>query len=150
MGGGMDWAESRYLRRWEKECWTSWSWSYRSVMSSMMWGMEPDLGPLQDECTALTTDSLLQPIEVCLFPRSLNWCSKPFHISHLFLVLSICKRLEKVSSPMPLLWARQGMASEWKNRFYKNSRATCTKCVWVFNYLRLGRMLVSGEDWQGR
>lgn len=107
-------------------------------------GMEPDLGPLQDECTALTTDSLLQPIEVCLFPWSLNWCSKPFHISHLFLVLSICKRLEKVSSPMPLLWARQGMASEWKNRFYKNSRATCTKCVWVFNYLRLSRMLVSG------
>lgn len=89
------------------------------------------------------------PTHTSLFSRSLNWFSKLFHISHLFLVLSMCKRLEKVFSSMPLLWARQGVASEWKNRFYKNSRVEYTKRVGVFNYRRLCRMPISGWDWQG-
>lgn len=146
----MGWAESRYLRRPEKECWISWSWSYGAIMSSMMWGMERNLGPLQDECTALTTDWFTSPTQTSLFVSSISKLMFQTHISHLFLVLSICKRLEKVSSSMPLLWARQGVVSEWNNRFYKNSRAAHTRCVWVSNYRRLCRMPISGWNWLGR
>lgn len=64
-----------------------------------MWVMEPNLGPLQDGCTALTAEPFLQTLHVCLFvclfPQSLNWYSKLLPFSHLFHVLTICKHLEK-------------------------------------------------------